>query len=76
MDTISARQLVQTMVDYFESGNKETDRAAKQIIEWDSENLAAWRTEMQRLREAGEWSGLRAPEADIVAAALRLILST
>lgn len=73
MDNRAAQRLVQTMIDYFEVGNKETDRAAKNIIEWDAENLAEWRAEIQRIREAGEWSGLRAPEADIIAAALRLI---
>jgi hypothetical protein len=74
MDNISAQRLVQTMIDYFEAGTKETDRAAKNIIEWDAENLAEWRAEMEQLREAGEWSGVRSQEADIISAALRLLL--
>lgn len=73
MDTRASKRLVQAMIDYFEAGNKETDRAAKNIIEWDAENLAEWRAEMKHLQEAGEWTGLRAPEADIIAAALRLL---
>jgi hypothetical protein len=73
MDKDFALRLVQTLTDYFESGTKETDRAAKNIIEWDVENRADWQAEMQRLREKGDWTGLRAPEADIIAAALRLI---
>jgi hypothetical protein len=73
MDKDFALRLVQTLIDYFESGTKETDRAAKNIIEWDVENRADWQAKIQRLRETGDWTGLRAPEADIIAAALRLI---
>lgn len=73
MDKDFAMRLVQTLIDYFETGTKEADRAAKDIIEWDIENRADWQAEMQRLQEAGDWTGLRAPEADIIAAALRLI---
>jgi hypothetical protein len=73
MDKNFAMRLVQTLIDYFETGTKETDRTAKNIIEWDAENRADWQAEMQRLHEAGDWTGLRAPEADIIAAALRLI---
>jgi len=61
------------MIDYFEAGNQETDRAAKAIIEWDFEYPADWQAEIKRLRERGEWTGLRAPEAEIIAAALRSI---
>jgi len=61
------------MIDYFESGNKETDRAAKAILEWDDEHLKDWQAEIKRLRDEGEWTGIRAPEADIVAGALRSI---
>lgn len=73
MDKNFAMCLVQTLIDYFETGTKETDRAAKNIIEWDAENRADWQAEMQRLRETGDWTGLRAPEADIITSALRLI---
>ncbi|HER63292.1 MAG TPA: hypothetical protein ENO11_04880 [Desulfobacteraceae bacterium] len=73
MDNTAARGLLQTMIDYFESGNKETDRAAKAILEWDDEHLKDWQAEIKRLRDEGEWTGIRAPEADIVAGALRSI---
>lgn len=73
MDKKFALRLVQTLIEYFETGTKETDRAAKNIIEWDVENRADLQAEMHRLQEAGDWTGLRAPEADIIAAALRLI---
>lgn len=73
MDKDSALRLIQTLIDYFGTGSKETDRAAKNIIAWDAENRADWQTEMQHLQETGEWSGLRAPEADIITAALRMM---
>lgn len=73
MDKPAARRLLQTLIDYFEAGNKESDQMAKTIIEWDSEYLSEWREEIKRLRETGDWTGLRAPEADIIAAALRVI---
>lgn len=71
MDRNRKERLLQTLIDYFEAGNRESDHVAKTIIEWDSEHLPDWREEIQRLRTAGEWTGLRAPEADIIAASLR-----
>ncbi|MDW7774062.1 MAG: hypothetical protein SCH71_14340 [Desulfobulbaceae bacterium] len=71
MDKTSVLQLLQTMIDYFEAGSREADRAAKNILQWDSENLPAWNAEIRYLMEEGEWTGLRAPEAEIIAAALR-----
>lgn len=73
MDDKSAFNLLQTLVEYFETGSNESDRAAKTIIEWDFELLADRQSEIQNLRDAGEWSGLRAPEADFIASGLRLI---
>lgn len=71
MDRTASLYLLQAMIDYFEAGNKETDAAAKAIIESDFERKALWQEEIGRLREGEEWTGLRAPEAEIVAAALR-----
>lgn len=73
MNRTNALHFLQTMIDYFETGNKETDGTAKAIIEWDFEYLPVWQTKIKRLREAGDWTGLRAPEADIVTEALRFI---
>jgi hypothetical protein len=73
MEKTAAHRLLRTMIDYFEAGNPEADRAAKNIIEWDSENLDIWQAEIRRLREEGEWTGIRAPEAEILTAALRSI---
>lgn len=73
MDTRTALRLLQTMIDYFETGNQESDGAAKAIIESDFQSVQDWRAEIDRRREQGEWTGLRAPEAEMIAAALRLI---
>lgn len=73
MDKPAAKRILQTMIDYFEAGNRESDQMAKTILEWDSEFLPDWQEEIKRRRETGEWSGLRGPEADIIADALRSI---
>lgn len=73
MDTMTALRLIQTMIDYFETGTRETDRAAKAILDWDFQYVADWQAEIKRLREEDEWTGIRAPEAEIITAALRFI---
>ena len=70
MDRTDALHLLQTMIDYFEAGNQQTDAAAKDIIESDFEYLDSWQAEIRRRKAEGEWTGLRAPEAEIVVAAL------
>lgn len=73
MDRNTALQLLQTMIDYFETGTRETDQAAKALIDWDFQHLDAWRAAIKHLRESGEWTGVRAPEAELIAGALRFI---
>jgi len=74
MDPSAALHLLQTMIDFFEAGNTETDAAAKAIIESDFEYNDHWEAEINRFRTGTEWTGLRAPEAEIVATALRALL--
>ena len=71
MDMNDSLHLLQTMIDFFEAGNQETDAAAKAIIESDFEYSANWEAEIKRFREGTDWTGLRAPEAEIVVATLR-----
>lgn len=71
MEKIAALHLLQAMIDYFEAGNQETDAAAKAIIESDFESTPTWEAETDRLREGVDWTGLRGPEAELVARALR-----
>ncbi|MCK9294510.1 MAG: hypothetical protein M0P70_05455 [Desulfobulbaceae bacterium] len=73
MEKITAHHVLQLLIEYFAAGNKETDAAAKAIIEWDSEYRAIWQGEMQRYREGTDWTGIRAVEAEMLAAALQEI---
>ena len=73
MERYASLRLLQTMIDFFEAGNRQTDTAAKAIIESDFEYSEKWQQEIERLREGKEWTGLRAPEAEIVAQALRSV---
>ena len=70
MDRTAAIHLLQVMIDYFEAGNQHTDAAAKAIIESDFEYPENWQAEIRRCKAEGEWTGLRAPEAEILASAL------
>ncbi len=73
MEMDDSLHLLQAMIDYFEAGNPEADAAAKAIIESDFEYSDHWQAEMEELLRGVQWSGLRGPEAELVASALRLI---
>jgi hypothetical protein len=73
MEKTEALHLLQTMIDYFEAGNQETDAAAKAILESDFDRRDHWREEIDRLHHGMEWTGLRAPEAEIVGRVLRYL---
>jgi len=73
MDTNRARRLLQVMIEYFETGNKTTDSVAKSILESDFEYSDFWQEEVKNLKSGVDWSGVRAVEADILAAGLRCI---
>jgi hypothetical protein len=65
--------LLQAMIDFFEAGNRQSDGTAKAIIESDTEYLDYWLEEIKRFKAEGEWTGLRAPEAEIIAGLLGAI---
>lgn len=71
MDARAALQLLQAMIDYFEAGNQESDAVAKAILASDFAATGKWRGLVKELQEGAEWTGLRAPEAEIMVAALR-----
>ena len=71
MDKNIALHVLQTMIEYFEVGNKETDAAAKAIIEWDFEYTDYWKEKLRQYMRSGDWTRIRAPEAELVALALR-----
>jgi len=65
--------LLQTMIDFFESGNQQTDTVAKAIFESDTAYNTKWTAEIKRYQAGTEWTGLRAPEAELLAKALHFI---
>ena len=71
MDIMETQRVLATLIDYFEAGNRESDAAAKAVLAADSEFDEYWRAEIERFQRSVEWSGLRGPEAEILAARLR-----
>jgi hypothetical protein len=68
MNRIEVQQALQTLISYFETGNQETDAAAKAIVASDADNR---QEAIERFRNSTEWTGIRAPEAEMLALALR-----
>ena len=62
------QQTLQTLIAYFETGTKESDAVAKAILATD---LDYWQQETEQFQKSTDWTGLRAPEAEILALALR-----
>ena len=58
------------MISYFEVGNKESDTSAKSIFEWDFDYYKVWQKEIKHLQDKGNWKGLCASEAEIIAGIL------
>jgi hypothetical protein len=58
MEKTEALRLLQSMIDYFEAGNQETDAAAKDILESDIDYRDHWRQAGEELRQGTEWTGL------------------
>ncbi len=73
MEQPEALHLLRSMIDYFEAGNRETAAAAKDIVACDFDYREHWRATIAELQRGVEWTGLRAPEAEIVARARRLL---
>lgn len=71
MDTREIQRVLATLIDYFEAGNRESDAAAKAVFAADSEFDGYWRAEIERFQQSVEWTGLRGPEAEILAVRLR-----
>lgn len=75
MESREIQRVLATLIDYFEAGNPESDAAAKAILAADGEYDEYWRAEIERFRQSVAWTGLRGPEAELLADRLRLILS-
>jgi hypothetical protein len=71
MDIMEIQRVLATLVDYFESGNSESDAAAKNILASSGEFDEYWQAEIERFQRSVEWTGLRGQEAEILATRLR-----
>ena len=71
MDTEEILQTLTALIDYFEAGNTESDAAAKAVLTADSTFNEYWWPEIERFRKSSEWTGLRGPEAEMLAGRLR-----
>ncbi len=70
MNNEATNRAVQALIDFFEAGNNESDIAAKNVLDADFANKEYWREELLHLRMGTLWSGLRAPEAELLVLAL------
>ena len=66
MEKITPEHLLQLLIEYFETGNKETDAVAKAIVSSDVEFTDIWQEEMRRYRQGTDWTGIRAVEAEVL----------
>jgi IMP cyclohydrolase len=71
MDTREIQRALTTLIDFFDTGNNESDAAAKAVLVADSEYDEYWRPEIERFRKSVEWTGLRGPEAEMLVSRLR-----
>ena len=74
MDQINSEELIELLIEYFETGNRETDTVAKMILQSSSEYTTYWQREISRIQTGIEWTGIRAVEADILINALRELI--
>lgn len=72
MEATEIERVLITLIEYFEGGNPESDAAAKAILTADSEYEEYWRADIEKFRRSAEWTGLRGPEAELLANGLRL----
>lgn len=71
METTEVGRVLNTLADYFAGGNPESDAAARAVLVADGDYQDYWRPEIERFRQGVEWTGLRGPEAELLANALR-----
>ncbi len=71
MDAREIHQALTTLIDYFEAGNSESDTAAKAVLIADSSYDDYWQPEIEKFRKSADWTGLRGPEAELLASRLR-----
>lgn len=70
MESQKIQRLLTTLIEYFEAGNPESDAAAQAVLAADGDD-GYWRAEVESFRQSAEWTGLRGPEAELLAGGLR-----
>jgi hypothetical protein len=71
VDKRDEQRLLTALIDYFESGTREADAAAKAVLAADGDFDTYWRAEIERFQKSVLWTGLRGPEAELLATGLR-----
>ena len=71
MNIEGIQQALTTLSDYFAAGNDESDAAAKAVLVADSAYDDYWRPEVEQFQRSAEWTGVRAPEAELLVHFLR-----
>ena len=71
MDAREIQRALATLIDFFETGNNESDAAAKAVLVSDSNYDEYWCHEVEKFRKSVDWTGLRGPEAEILVSRLR-----
>lgn len=70
MEIKEIQRVLTTLIEYFEAGNTESDAAAKAVLSADGDD-GYWRAEVERFQKSDLWTGLRGPEAELLADRLR-----
>lgn len=65
-----AQRLLDALITFFETGIAETDAAAKAILQADADYHEYWQVEIEHFQKSVEWTGIRSPEAELLAAGL------
>lgn len=71
MDHIDSDRIMILLIEYFEAGNKESDSVAKKILQSSPDYATFWQSEVDRIQQGTQWTGLRAVEAEIISSVLR-----
>ena len=71
METREIQRTLTTLIDFFETGNNESDASAKAVLTSDSNYDEYWRPEIEKFQKSIDWTGLRGPEAEILVCRLR-----
>lgn len=71
MNHIDSKRLIALLIDYFETGNTETDTMAKMILKSSPDYNDYWKSEVERIQAGIHWTGIRAVEAEMLSHALR-----